>query len=284
MRLIVRREKPHPGAALTLFEHSDGLTRYQAFVSNTTSGRLGHARSTPAAAPRVGSRTGSGSPKDTGLGRLPSRDFKINTVWAQMIAARSADLSGRLRSSWPLHDHPALAKAEPKLLRFRMRDVPATVDRGGRRRHPASPDPGHGPQRSPPPSPGLPPIPGHNMIRPQAAHRCQEPCRTSPTGAPPGLKSQPRHRLHARTPTKINILVSDINLMKDTGLAVGSEGLLGREGICLNQADQPCDRLTTGVVRATAKPLRRHRDAAPAARAPRRPDATTWLLVSGSRD
>jgi hypothetical protein len=35
MRVIVRREHPHPGAALSLFEHRDGW-RYQAFVTNTT--------------------------------------------------------------------------------------------------------------------------------------------------------------------------------------------------------------------------------------------------------
>ncbi len=40
MRLIVRREKPHPGAGLTLFEQADGW-RYQAFATNTRTGQLG---------------------------------------------------------------------------------------------------------------------------------------------------------------------------------------------------------------------------------------------------
>jgi Transposase DDE domain group 1 len=40
IRVIVRREHPHPGAPLSLFEHRDGW-RYQAFVTNTTTGQVG---------------------------------------------------------------------------------------------------------------------------------------------------------------------------------------------------------------------------------------------------
>ena len=39
MRVIVRRERPHPGAQLSLFEERDGW-RYQAFVTNTSTGQL----------------------------------------------------------------------------------------------------------------------------------------------------------------------------------------------------------------------------------------------------
>ncbi len=39
MRVIVRRERPHPGAQLSLFEQRDGW-RYQAFVTNTGTGQL----------------------------------------------------------------------------------------------------------------------------------------------------------------------------------------------------------------------------------------------------
>jgi hypothetical protein len=35
MRVIVRRERPHPGAQLSLFEEREGW-RYQAFVTNTS--------------------------------------------------------------------------------------------------------------------------------------------------------------------------------------------------------------------------------------------------------
>jgi hypothetical protein len=39
MRVIVRRERPHPGAQLSLFEERDGW-RYTAFATNTTAGSL----------------------------------------------------------------------------------------------------------------------------------------------------------------------------------------------------------------------------------------------------
>lgn len=39
MRMIVRRERPHPGAQLSMFEERDGW-RYQAFVTNTATGQL----------------------------------------------------------------------------------------------------------------------------------------------------------------------------------------------------------------------------------------------------
>ena len=39
MRVIIRRERPHPGAQLSLFENRDGW-RYTAFVTNTTTGQL----------------------------------------------------------------------------------------------------------------------------------------------------------------------------------------------------------------------------------------------------
>lgn len=38
MRVIARRERPHPGAQLSLFEDADGW-RYQAFVTNTATGQ-----------------------------------------------------------------------------------------------------------------------------------------------------------------------------------------------------------------------------------------------------
>ena len=89
MRVIVRREKPHPGAGLTLFEQADGW-RYQAFVTNTRTGQLGFLEARHRAHARVEDRIRIA--KDTGLGRLPSREFAINLAWVQ-IAAIAADLT-----------------------------------------------------------------------------------------------------------------------------------------------------------------------------------------------
>ena len=129
MRLIVRREKPHPGAGLTLFEQADGW-RYQAFATNTRTGQLGFLEARHRAHARVEDRIRIA--KDTGLGRLPSREFKINQVWVQ-VAAIAADLTCWLQLL-ALHDAPDLARAEPKTLRFRMLHVPAQLSRGARRR------------------------------------------------------------------------------------------------------------------------------------------------------
>lgn len=129
MRVIVRREKPHPGAGLTLFEQADGW-RYQGFATNTTIGQLGFLEARHRAHARVEDKIRVA--KDCGLGRFPSREFAINQAWAQ-LAAIAADLTCWLQLI-ALHDAPALAKAEPKLLRFRMLHVPAQLTHGGRQR------------------------------------------------------------------------------------------------------------------------------------------------------
>jgi hypothetical protein len=73
----VRREKPHPGAGLTLFEQADGW-RYQAFATNTRTtgrgGQLGFLEARHRAHARVEDRIRIA--KDAGLGRLPSRESR----------------------------------------------------------------------------------------------------------------------------------------------------------------------------------------------------------------
>ena len=68
MRVIVRRERPHPGAQLSLFEEIDGW-RYQAFVTNTATGQLQFLEARHRARARVKDRIRHA--KDTGLGRHP---------------------------------------------------------------------------------------------------------------------------------------------------------------------------------------------------------------------
>jgi hypothetical protein len=127
MRLIVRRERPHPGAQLSLFEEADGW-RYQVVATNTGVGQLAFLEARHRAHARVEDRIRHA--KDSGLGRFPSRDFAINTAWAQLIAI-SADLIAWLRL---LALTPQLAKCEPKALRYRLLHVPAKLTNSGRRR------------------------------------------------------------------------------------------------------------------------------------------------------
>lgn len=128
MRVIVRRERPHPGAQLSLFEEADGW-RYQAFATNTATGQLPFLEARHRAHARVEDRIRHA--KDSGLRRFPSREYKINQVWVQLVAV-AADLTAWLRLLALTGD---LAAAEPKLLRYRMLHVPARLTRGGRRRH-----------------------------------------------------------------------------------------------------------------------------------------------------
>jgi hypothetical protein len=128
MRVIIRRERPHPGAQLSLLEETDGW-RYQAFATNTRIGQLAFLEARHRGHARVEDRIKAA--KDTGLGRFPSREYAINQAWLQIIAV-AADLTAWLRL---LALDGDLATAEPKTLRFRMLHVPARLTRSGRRRH-----------------------------------------------------------------------------------------------------------------------------------------------------
>jgi hypothetical protein len=126
-RVIVRREHPHPGAQLSLFEEHDGW-RYQPFATNTTTGQLAFLEARHRAHARVEDRIRHA--KDSGLGRFPSREFAINIAWTTAVAI-ATDLIAWLRL---LALHGTLATAEPKALRYRLLHVPARLIRSGRRR------------------------------------------------------------------------------------------------------------------------------------------------------
>lgn len=127
MRVIVRRERPHPGAQLSLFEERDGW-RYTAFVTNTTVGALQWLEARHRAHARVEDRIRCA--KDTGLRRLPSREFAINAAWST-AAAMACDLIAWLQLLTLDGD---LAKAEPKRLRYRLLHTAARLIRGQRHR------------------------------------------------------------------------------------------------------------------------------------------------------
>jgi len=133
MRVFARRERPHPGAQLTLFEAEDGW-RYTLWVTNrpaATRGWLGQ----PAcidAAHRVHARVEDAirTGKDCGIGKYPSTSLAMNKAW-QAAALTAATLMAWLRLL--ALDGP-LARAEPKTLRYRILHAAARLTRGGRRR------------------------------------------------------------------------------------------------------------------------------------------------------
>jgi hypothetical protein len=126
-RVIVRRERPHPGAQLDAFEERDGW-RYTAFATDTALGQLAHLDARHRAHARVEDRIRCA--KDTGLDRFPSRSFAINQAWLAVVML-AVDLI-----AWTQHLllHGDLARAEPKTLRYRLLHVAARLTRGQRRR------------------------------------------------------------------------------------------------------------------------------------------------------
>ena len=119
MRVFARRERPHPGAQLSLFETRDGW-RYSLWVSNAAAGlrgwraQLGYIDAAHRVHARVEDciRTG----KDCGIGRFPSHDFAMNSAWLGVSLIAAALLSW-LRLIALDGD---LARAEPKTLRYRV--------------------------------------------------------------------------------------------------------------------------------------------------------------------
>jgi hypothetical protein len=126
MRVLVRRERPHPGAQISVFEAHDGW-RYQCLATDTQHGQLAFLEARHRAHARVEDRIRTA--KQAGLGRFPSREFTINAVWLQ-LALTAADLIAWTQTI--LLDG-ALAKAEPKLLRYRLLHTAARIIHRGRR-------------------------------------------------------------------------------------------------------------------------------------------------------
>ena len=126
MRVIVRKERPHPGAQLR-FEDVDGM-RITAFATNSTRGQLADLELRHRRRARVEDRIRIA--KDTGLANLPLHSFAANQIWCAVVAL-AADITAWM-GLLALHDHPA-RRWEPKALRFRLFTIPATLARSGRR-------------------------------------------------------------------------------------------------------------------------------------------------------
>lgn len=133
MRIFARRERPHPGAQLTLFEAADGW-RYSLWVTNLPAtlrgwrGQLAYIDAAHRVHARVEDAIRTG--KDTGIGRFPSQSFAINTAWLS-AALIAATLLAWLKLLALAGD---LARAEPKTLRYRVLHAAARLTRSGRRR------------------------------------------------------------------------------------------------------------------------------------------------------
>jgi hypothetical protein len=131
MRVIVRRRRLYAHEQPTLFD-TNGF-RYSCFVTNTpATGRRGLGVQYVDARHRVHARVEDDvrTTQDTGLGRLPSKSWAVNKAWCAAITI-AVDLIAWLRL-YALTG--ALAKAEPKTLRYRLFHTPARLVRARRYR------------------------------------------------------------------------------------------------------------------------------------------------------
>jgi Transposase DDE domain group 1 len=124
-RLIVRRERPHPGAQLSFSDH-DGY-RFQAILTDQSDQDIAIIECRHRQHAHVEDRIRDD--KDTGLAKFPFKAFALNQVWLEIVLlahdliiwAQALLLDGEL------------AKAEPKRLRYRLLHVAARLAFHGRR-------------------------------------------------------------------------------------------------------------------------------------------------------
>ena len=119
-RLMCRRERPHPGAQLTLFDTSAGF-RHTCFITNTEGDDIAALELRHRGHARVEDRVRSW--KDCGLSNLPFESFVRNETWVATFLVAGALLPW---SQMLCFDGP-LAKAEPKTIRYRILHVAALL-------------------------------------------------------------------------------------------------------------------------------------------------------------
>jgi hypothetical protein len=127
MRVIVRKERPHPGAQLRITD-ADGH-RVTAFATNTTRGQLADLELRHRRRARCEDRIRVA--KDTGLTNLPLHDFAQNQIWCAIVAL-AVELTAWMQML-ALAGHDA-RRWEPKRLRLRLFSIAGRLAEHGRTR------------------------------------------------------------------------------------------------------------------------------------------------------
>jgi hypothetical protein len=125
VRLIARRERPHPGAQLTLFDTAEGF-RHQVFITDQTDADIAALELRHRHRAHVENRIRAA--KDCGLRNLPCEDFVRNEAWLQLVLI-AQDLHAWAQT---LCFDGELAIAEPKKLRHRVWHAAAVIAHTGR--------------------------------------------------------------------------------------------------------------------------------------------------------
>ncbi|WP_174517958.1 transposase, partial [Lentzea aerocolonigenes] len=128
MRVIVRKERPHPGAQLR-FTDADGL-RLTAFATNTGRGQLADLELRHRRRARAEDRIRAA--KATGLTNLPFHGYAHNQIWVAIVAL-AVELTAWTQML-ALTGHEA-RRWEPKRLRLRVFSVAGRIARHARQVH-----------------------------------------------------------------------------------------------------------------------------------------------------
>jgi hypothetical protein len=125
MRLIVRKERPHPGAQLR-FTDIDGH-RFTCFATSTRKGQLADLELRHRQRARCEDRIRCA--KDTGLRNLPLHGYDQNKIWCEIVALGCELLAWTQMLALP----GAARRWEPRKLRLRVFSAAGRIVRGGRR-------------------------------------------------------------------------------------------------------------------------------------------------------
>jgi hypothetical protein len=125
MRVIARKERPHPGAQLRITD-IDGH-RVTCFATSTRGGQLADLELRHRRRARCEDRIRCA--KDTGLRNLPLKGFTQNQIWTEIVAL-ACDL---LAWTAMLALQGPARRWEPKRLRLRLFSAAGRLIRGGRR-------------------------------------------------------------------------------------------------------------------------------------------------------
>jgi hypothetical protein len=125
MRVIVRKERPHPGAQLR-FTDIDGH-RFTCFATDATRGQLADLELRHRRRARCEDRIRAA--KDTGLRNLPLHGFAQNQIWCELVAM-ACELTAWMQM---LALDGTARRWEPKRLRLRLFSAAGRLVRGGHR-------------------------------------------------------------------------------------------------------------------------------------------------------
>jgi Transposase DDE domain group 1 len=123
-RVIVRKERPHPGAQLRFTDL--GGHRFTCFATDTKNGQLADLELRHRLRARCEDRIRAA--KDTGLRNLPLHGYAANQIWTELVA-----IACELLAWMQMLALPGQARRwEPKRLRLRIFTVAGRITRGGR--------------------------------------------------------------------------------------------------------------------------------------------------------